>query len=61
MTIHIRDPHWFESAAFALRGMGRRPATLREWSRCLWNADIFYGPVPAVKLAGVSWLIAWLA
>lgn len=59
----IEPLHWFERRAIHFHpSWSRKPKGLREWARCLWNCDIFYGPVPAVKLiAVVSWLIAWLA
>lgn len=54
--------HWFQNKAIVFCTHGRRPARLAEWIRCGWNADIFYGPVPFLKLVLVgSWLIAWLS
>lgn len=56
--------HWFEQPAitFYAHSMARRPGTAREWLRCLWNADLFFGRVPFLKcVALISWLIAWLA
>ena len=52
--------HWFEGKAMTIAGIGPRPKGLRQWARCLWNADIFYGPVPFLKVVAlISWLLAW--
>lgn len=57
----IVQPHWFENKAMQIRLAGRRPNGVREWLRCAWNADIFYGPVPFLKtLAVVSLAISYL-
>jgi len=44
------EPHWCEQPALRIQPGGRRPATLKEWLRCLWNFDIFLGRVPFLKL-----------
>lgn len=55
--------HWFQYKAIQFRLIGgRHPVSPHEWLRCMWNADLFYGPVPTVKtIAAVSWLIAWIS
>ncbi len=47
LTIH--GPHWFENRAIQFSQSGRSPATIKEWVRCIWNADIFFGKVPVGK------------
>ena len=59
----FEDPHWFEERAvdFRLTMWGRRPATVREWSLCVWNADLFVNGVPYLKcLTIAALLISWL-
>ena len=58
--ITFHTTYWFKEKAIRFHVVGQRPATLYEWARCLWNADIFFGPVPFLKsVAAVSWAIAW--
>lgn len=61
-VITLEPEHWFKGKAMIISGFGPRPRGLHQWSRCLWNADIFYGPIPFLKsVALVSWLLAVLA
>ena len=54
------QPHWFQHKAIEFMWAGRRPQTVKEWVHCMYNADIFYGPIPFLKAVAVgSWLIAW--
>lgn len=58
----IYRPHWNEFKAIDIgRAYGdRRPETALEWMRCFWNADIFIGPVPLLKLQSLMTLAAAL-
>lgn len=59
--ISFVNHHWFQGKAMIISGYGKKPKGARQWARCLWNADIFYGPVPFLKsVALVSWLLAVL-
>ena len=58
--IKISDPHWFEGKAVQMRIAGRRPRTLREWARCAWNADFFFGPVPYFKTVLAGNILVWV-
>lgn len=52
----------FQQKAMEFHFDGNRPHGIRQWATCAWNADLFYGKVPAIKLiAAVSWLIAYLS
>ena len=60
-TIVFTGSHWFSGKAMTITGFGKRPKGVRQWARCLWNADIFFGPVPFLKsIAAVSWILAVL-
>lgn len=53
--------HWFMETAvqFYVEDRVYRPRGLRQWLRCIWNADVFFGPVPFLKVvAVVSWVIS---
>ena len=60
-NIYFTPPKfWFAAKAMQLSVHGPRPRG-RQWFICLWNADIFYGPLPFLKLVAlISWIIAWL-
>jgi len=45
----IQD-HWFSGRVSIRPGVGRRPATFKEWGLFFWNADLFlWDHIPVFK------------
>lgn len=47
----VPEPAWGAHKVVKFTLYGRRPRTLFEWARMVWNYDIFFGPVPFLKTA----------
>ena len=56
----LETTHWFAGKAIQIVPDGSKPIGIREWSRCFWNIDLFFGPVPVLKLLGLVSIIGWI-
>ncbi len=59
-TYVLSQPHWFQYKAVQIAFGGdasSRPAGIRQWAVCLWNADIFVGEVPFLKTVSLLSLL----
>lgn len=60
--LNITPPHWFEGKpiCFEFKAYGRKPIGVKEWSKCIWNFDIWVNKTPLIKTIFLSNLIVWI-